>query len=189
MNMNTGKTIRLMPILIVAMLGIGTSGRADQGVAHGKHLASAAAGGLVWRVRQATRHFRDVNAAVGAGYGAFLGCVSGHQEGAMGVHFASGELVGDDQLDADRPEVIVYEPMRNGRMRLVAVEYLVLAENWNASNASPPVLEGQVFHLTGSPNRYGLPAFYALHVWAWKNNSSGMFVDWNPAVSCEEYVP
>ena len=23
-------------------------------------------------------------------------------------------------------------------------------------------------HLIESPNRYGLPAFYTLHVWAWK---------------------
>jgi hypothetical protein len=40
----------------------------------------------------------------------------------------------------------------------------------------------------GAPNRYGLPAFYELHVWAWKTNPSGMFADWNPRVSCEEFV-
>jgi hypothetical protein len=38
-----------------------------------------------------------------------------------------------------------------------------------------------------APNRYGLPPFYELHVWARRNNLHGMFVDWNPAVSCEEY--
>jgi hypothetical protein len=32
-----------------------------------------------------------------------------------------------------------------------------------------------------------IPAFYELHVWAWKNNPSGMFTDWNPNVSCEDY--
>ena len=31
------------------------------------------------------------------------------------------------------------------------------------------------------------PAFYALHVWAWKHNPHGMFVDWNPKVSCEDF--
>jgi len=25
------------------------------------------------------------------------------------------------------------------------------------------------------------------HVWAWQDNPDGMFVDWNPRVSCEEY--
>ncbi len=39
-----------------------------------------------------------------------------------------------------------------------------------------------------SPNRYGLSAFYELHVWAWQSNPNGMFADFNPQVSCEEYV-
>jgi hypothetical protein len=47
---------------------------------------------------------------------------------------------------------------------------------------------GQVFHYTASPNRYGIPAFYALHVWAWKENPNGTFADWNPKVSCRDYV-
>jgi hypothetical protein len=29
-----------------------------------------------------------------------------------------------------------------------------------------PVLEGQVLQFIDSPNRYGLPPFYELHVWA-----------------------
>ena len=73
-------------------------------------------------------------------------------------------------------------------MRLVAVEYIVFAEAWHAVNEAPPVLMGQVFHYTGSPNRFGLPSFYAPHVWAWKHDPNGMFVDWNPAVSCENYI-
>lgn len=89
---------------------------------------------------------------------------------------------------ASQPEILVYEPQRHGRMRLVAVEYIVLAEAWHAVNETPPVLMGQVFHYPGSPNRYGLPAFYALHVWAWKHNPHGMFVDWNPNVSCQQYA-
>jgi len=28
-------------------------------------------------------------------------------------------------------------------------------------------------------------AQYILHAWVWKNNPSGMFEDWNPAVSCD----
>lgn len=146
-------------------------------------------GKLAKVVRQATREFRNVSLAEAAGYGAFLGCVSGSLQGAMGVHYASGELVGDDRVIAERPEILVYEPRPNGRMRLVAVEYLVFADAWHAVNETPPVLEGQVFHYTGSPNRYGLPPFYALHVWAWKHNAHGVFADWNPAVSCAAYAP
>ena len=47
---------------------------------------------------------------------------------------------------------------------------------------------GQLFQYNSSPNRYGIPAFYELHVWAWKDNPDGMFVDWNPRVSCEEFT-
>jgi hypothetical protein len=34
-----------------------------------------------------------------------------------------------------------------------------------------------------------LPAFYTLHVWAWKNNRNGTFVNWNPDVSCDAFNP
>ena len=145
--------------------------------------------GLVEVVREATRRYREVSLAAAEGYAQFLGCVSGPDEGAMGVHFAHGTLVGDDIVEAGRPEVLVYEPRANGGLRLVAVEYLVLAEAWDASHEAPPVLAGQSFHFTGSPNRYGLPAFYALHVWAWKHNPHGSFVNWNPNVSCEAFAP
>lgn len=144
--------------------------------------------GLVREVRLATRDFRDVTVAMGEGYSSSGSCVSGPQEGAMGIHFPNGDLVGDGVLDAQHPEILIYE-QRGGRLRLLGVEYLVLAAAWDASHpGAPPVLMGQQFHYVGSPNRYGLPAFYELHVWAWKDNPHGMFVDWNPAVSCEEYT-
>jgi hypothetical protein len=146
----------------------------------------ASATGLTDEVRRATERFQDVAVATAAGYAPFLGCVSGPQEGAMGIHYVNGDLVGDGQLDPQRPEALMYEA-KDGRLRLVGVEFIVLADAWNASSPSPPTLLGQSFHYTGSPNRYGIPAFYALHVWAWKHNPHGMFVDWNPKVSCEEH--
>jgi hypothetical protein len=145
--------------------------------------------GLVKEVRDSTDRFRDVSVATGEGYALFLGCVSAPEEGAMGIHFANGDLVGDGMLNASQPEILVYEARENGRLRLVAVEFIVIAETWDAANPTPPVLSGQLFHYSGSPNRYGLPAFYALHVWAWKENPHGMFVDWNPKVTCEHFAP
>jgi hypothetical protein len=147
-----------------------------------------AAGTLVAAVRQATARFRTPEAAQAAGYGLFHGCVSGPQEGAMGIHYVNGDLVGDGELDAAKPEALMYE-VRNGQQRLVGVEYVVIAEAWDKNHDAPPTLMGQVFHYVGSPNRYRIPAFYELHVWAWKSNPSGMFTDWNPWVSCEEYAP
>jgi hypothetical protein len=136
-------------------------------------------------VRQATAQFKDVEKA--DGYALLHGCVSGPQEGAMGIHFANGNLVGDGALDAMHPEALLYEP-RDGKLQLVGVEYIVIAADWDAHHKTPPVLMGQLFNYSGAPNRFGIPAFYELHVWAWKNNPAGMFADWNPRVSCEEFV-
>ncbi|MBP7148590.1 MAG: hypothetical protein KBD01_13700 [Acidobacteria bacterium] len=142
---------------------------------------------LVSAVRQATAEYRDLDVAMAAGYGMFHGCVSGPQDGAMGAHFVNGDLVGDGELDAARPEALLYEP-RAGQLRLAGVEYVVLADAWNAAHDTPPMLMGQVFQYVGAPNRYRLPAFYELHVWAWKHNPSGTFSDWNPLVSCDDFT-
>ena len=90
-------------------------------------------------------------------------------------------------LDAQQPEALLYESS-GGRLKLLGVEYIVLADAWNANNPSPPTLGGQVFHYNGSPNRFGLPPFYALHVWAWRANPNGTFADWNPKVSCDDFT-
>ena len=142
---------------------------------------------LVDAVRQATKPFKNVDAAKSAGYGLFHGCVSGPQEGAMGIHYVHGDLVGDGEIDASHPEALIYE-IRDGRLQLVGVEYVVIAEAWDANHEMPPTLMGQVFHYVSAPNRYKIPAFYELHVWAWKDNPNGMFTDWNPKVSCEKYT-
>jgi hypothetical protein len=146
-----------------------------------------AATGLVRDVRDATQKFNDVTAAMAAGYVSVNSCVSGPNEGAMGVHYVNAAYIDDGVLDVQRPEVLVYEP-RDGRLHLVAVEFFVIAEQWDAANAESPVLGGQLFHYVGAPNRLRLPAHYELHVWGWKGNPNGTFSDWNPQVSCVEYT-
>jgi len=151
---------------------------------HASH-AQAVPAKLVQLVRDATKQYADVNAATAAGYQPFLGCVSGPDHGAMGFHYVNGPLVGDGVLDASRPEVLIYEASGGG-LQLVGVEFVVFADAWLAShNQSPPVLEGQSFQFVSFPNRYGLPAHFELHVWAWRDNPNGAFVDWNNKVTCE----
>src|SRR5262249_26255337 len=116
-------------------------------------------------IRRATVHFHHVEAARAAGYAQFLDCVAEPGEGAMGIHFTNGEFLSDTVLDPLLPEALMYEPMPNGRLRLVGVEYIVFQAAWDAEHAAPPVLLGQQFHLVPSPNRYGVAAFYELHVW------------------------
>ena len=137
---------------------------------------------LVQIVQAATRQYADVNVAVGAGYSQFLGCVSGPDHGAMGIHYVKGALL-NGQLDPQLPKALIYEPS-DGKLRLVGVEFIVDKATWDRSNLGPPVLEGQSFQFVASPNRYNIAAFYELHVWAWRQNPLGAFVDWNTRVSC-----
>jgi hypothetical protein len=156
---------------------------APDGEDHSSH-ASAVPARLVQMVRDATKQFADVNAATAAGYQPFLGCVTGPDHGAMGNHYVNSALVGAGELDASRPQVLIYEPSAGG-LQLVGVEFVVIADAWLAQHDSPPVLEGQTFQFISSPNRYGLPAHFELHVWAWRKNPNGAFVDWNTKVTCE----
>jgi len=93
-------------------------------------------------------------------------------------------LYGAGKIDVTRPQALIYEPS-NGGLALVGAEYIVDAGAWLAANSAPPTLEGQAFLLVTSPNRFGLPAFFELHVWAWRDSPNGAFVDWNTRVSCE----
>jgi hypothetical protein len=142
-------------------------------------------------VKEATAHFRDVAAAGPAQYGEFhdvdgIACIAMPGEGAMGVHYVNQALVGDGAIDPLAPEALVYEPRDGGHLRLAAVEYLVVQEQWMATHDAPPALFGQTFMLTPSPNRFGLPAFYSLHAWIWERNPAGRYAMWNPAVHCPD---
>jgi hypothetical protein len=154
---------------------------------HLRHENHSVKGPLPEAVREATRRFRDVNAAIADGYVQNGGCVSGPDEGAMGVHYVKFSLF-DDVIDVEHPEALVYEP-RDGRLHLVAAEYITPAAAWEATHDDfdLPHVMGQLFHFAAGPNRYGPPAFYELHVWAWNDNPKGTFADWNPKVSCSDW--
>jgi hypothetical protein len=145
------------------------------------------AGALLNIVRQATARFKDVSVAEAEGYSLQFGCVSGPDAGAMGLHFVNGSIVASGILDATRPQIVIYEPQPDGRLKLIGADYLLIASVWDASHSGPPELMGQLFHYFESPNRFGLPAFYTLHVWAWKDNPNGAFVNWHPNVSCQSF--
>jgi hypothetical protein len=146
------------------------------------------AAALVTIVRESTERFKNVLVAEAEGYALQFGCVSGSDSGAMGLHYVNGTLVESGVLDATRPQIVIYEAMPDGGLQLIGADYVLLADAWNANHSGPPELMGQLFHLFESPNRFGLPAFYTLHVWAWKDNPNGAFVNWHPKVSCESFA-
>jgi hypothetical protein len=147
--------------------------------------AQASPATLVQLVRDGTKKYIDVNAATAAGYGPFLGCVAGTDHGAMGVHYVNGTLLANLTLDPAQPQALIYEPS-DGKMTLVGVEFILDSATWLAKNNNiPPVLDGQVFNFVGFPNRFSINSFFELHVWAWRDNPQGSFVDWNNAVTCD----
>jgi hypothetical protein len=142
-------------------------------------------------VREATKRFKNVSSVEGPGEGYALafGCVSGGDFGAMGLHYVNMSLV-DGTLKIEEPEIILFEPLPNGHIRITGADYLIPVAAWEASHPGegPPQLNGQLFHLFDSPNRFGLDPFYTLHVWAWKDNPVGTFSNWNPNVSCDAFT-
>jgi hypothetical protein len=142
-------------------------------------------------VEQATKQFKDVSAAVSAGYGEFrdaqgIACIDLPGVGGMGIHYVNGALVGDTVLDPARPESLVYDPRGSGnQLKLVAVEWIVFKDAWDATHLEPPSMFGRQFDLTPDGNRFGIPAFYALHAWIFKHNRAGDLEPWNPKVFCD----
>jgi len=151
--------------------------------------------------RSATAKFHSLSIAKKAGYSiladsAGMTCIAEPQMGAMGVHYVKGDLVKDAAIDATHPEALVYAPDRHGKLHLAALEYVVIKADWDAKQVlppslgygvpqAPPWLFGHEFNFTDAPNRYGLPPFYSLHAWVWKDNPAGTFEMWNPGVNCD----
>jgi hypothetical protein len=165
----------IAPYVVLAAIALSS-------VASAQNNPAASPSQLIQAVRAATTQYADVNTAIAAGYGPFLGCVSGTDHGAMGMHYVNGSLL-NGTLDPAHPQALIYEPS-NGQLTLVGVEFIVDAATWFKSNSSSPVLDGQTFLFVDAPNRYNIPAFFELHVWAWRTNPMGPFMDWNDNVSC-----
>jgi hypothetical protein len=130
----------------------------------------------VARVRRATDALHDFVVARAAGYTDQYpaGCAQS-PSGAQGFHYLNRGLV-DDKVELLRPELVMYEPQRDGSLQLIGVDYVVPFDAWTAPE--PPSLLGVPF-MRNEPL-----GVWALHIWAWRPNPSGMFAMWNPKASC-----
>ena len=131
---------------------------------------------VIEHVRAANDRFKDVAVASAEGYVAD-GCASSLDGGAMGVRYVNAAYLEDQVVDIRRPQAVLYEPMADGKLALVAAQYMIFS--------GPASLEGQAFGFIGAPNHYDLRPFYELLVWAWKANPRGAFVEMNPTVRCD----
>lgn len=128
-------------------------------------------------LKSSTARYHDFSVAQADGYTVRVtGCMEDATRGGMGYHYAKGELI-DGQVIEARPEVLLYEPRGKGKPTLVGVEFIIPFTAW--TSAEPPTLYGQSFA------RNETFQVWALHVWVWRHNPSGVFADWNPAVNCD----
>ncbi len=160
---------------------------------------NAAQNQILAQIRRATAKYHDPDAAVADGYELVPQCVEHPEFGGMGYHAVNeGRIV--PYVNPSEPGVLVYEPTKNGKLKLVAAEFLVPAGPWDAMNEGPPILGEVEFDdhreiifvenedgILVPVNAKGGPPFphYQLHVWVWKNNPNGMYFPFNPNVSCQ----
>jgi hypothetical protein len=137
-------------------------------------------------VRRLTAPFHDIDKATDAGWWLPLtDCLEAPGIGGMGYHYGNPTFLANPIPNVLEPEVLVFEPQKNGKLRLVAVEYVVpydllYGEGGVPSvDAEPPVLFGRQFRQNPGAG------LWMLHVWIWQHNPNGIFEDWNPTVSCQ----
>lgn len=165
-------------------------------------------------VRAATERFRHVEEALAEGYirdpanmcedAAMMGKPA--ELGAMGIHYFRPDLLGIDappnprvdgvgtHTDFGNPAVLVYEPQADGSLELVAVENLVFIEAWEAAgNDAPPSFHGVAWDkmvddpATEVDEAHNFEPHYDRHVWLYRENSNGVFAQFNPAVTCAHH--
>jgi hypothetical protein len=160
---------------------------ADPGHDHAHAPASRGPEDDLRRARDATRKFRNVAVARAAGYAASGECAQDPKYGGMGVHYTNPDLVADGKLDVTKPEVLVYQPMPGGKLRLGAVEYFQAdADGDLATDPDRPYLFGLPFDGPMLGHEPGMPIHFDLHVWLYRHNPAGLFAAWNPRVHCPD---
>lgn len=125
---------------------------------------------LMKAVRAATARFNSTTQALKAGYAPDDFCVP-----EMGFHWLNESLV-DPVFDPMKPEVVIYAPDANGRLKVVAVEYVVID-----AGQPQPAFAGRAFDVGGTP----VPVpHWSQHVWLYEGNPDGALTAFNPAISC-----
>ncbi len=124
-------------------------------------------------LRRVTSAYTDFSRAQAAGYTERLTDCMADATGGMGYHYGKVAFI-DGSAQLLEPEILMYEPQRDGSLQFVGIEYVVPL----SASATPPSLFGLQFH------RNEAFQLWVLHVWLYRDNPSGLFSDWNPTVSC-----
>lgn len=166
-------------------------------------------------VRQLTERFKDVKVALADGYirDPFDLCDTAEMMGmpaplgAMGIHYFRPDLLGvtappnprvdgnGTHTDFRKPAILIYEPQADGTLQLVAVENLVFQAAWRAAgHSAPPTFQGVAYDTmadnpaTPLDEAHMFQPHFDRHVWLYRENPSGVFSPFNPAVSCKAHT-
>lgn len=119
------------------------------------------------QAKAATAKYQDIENAIADGYVDIAVNVEN-----MGHHFMKLSLV-DGVFDHKHPEILVYNKDKNGKQRLVAVEYAI-----PLSEPKPEGFTGDADVWDGNAG-FGL---WLLHAWVWEYNPAGVFNSTNSNV-------
>lgn len=179
-------TLSLVTILLACQDHSGTLAPEETSAVRAPATASFSTASQIAQLRRLVAPFHDFQTAVDAGWSApITPCLvaadlpSQPGSGAMGLHWGNLQYIQDGGVvNLLQPELLLYEPEKNGKLRFVGVEYIVPFTDHPAT-AGAPTLLGQEF----AP----VPEFgvWGLHIWVGRQNSSGIFSAWNQKVSCE----
>jgi hypothetical protein len=151
-------------------------------------------------VRAAVAKYHSYDQALAGGYStAGEPCVAEPGLGTMGIHAVNFDLLASGANDPLQPPILLYVPRGDGSLRLVGVEYWMVAlantesgpAPWFASDAPPdgffnpaPSIFGQTFDGPMPGHNPEMPWHYDLHAWVIEENPAGVFAPFNPAISC-----
>ena len=94
----------------------------------------------------------------------------------MGFHYINVGLM-DTTFELEKPEILLYVPNKQGKLKLVGVEYAVPGPE----DSSPPEgFVGDDDHWHYNPNVAG--GSWTLHAWVVLDNPDGVFAAFNPNV-------
>lgn len=125
------------------------------------------------QLRAAVGPYHQFETAYAAGYQEDITGYVPH----MGHHYLNRALL-DDTFDVSEPELLIYIPGPNGKLRFVGVEYAVEIEDMENPYPAPEGFPGDADHWVIN-TRFQI---WTLHAWVGLENPDGIFASLNPRV-------
>lgn len=137
-------------------------------------------------VHEATKRYRDVDAAIADGYIQVSDCTEHPDLGVMGFHYMRPDLAMDAVVDPTAPELLTYVVNDEGELKLGSVEWWVADadQNLGTDDDRPFLFDRLPFDGPMPGHDANMPVHYDLHVWLYTNNPAGQLAPFNPNASC-----